>query len=168
MPSVPTDRLGRWGCMARTAGWRLVAGGSVSPHCSWVVMRTIRGIEKPPFLSLWAGAQNSELPARRPRRATGRAPDWPLVGRHPGPRTAQPAGTRASLLLKPSCPYEERIREQYLHQVSVALNRSLVFPFSVHHRGAVGAQRKHSSPLPPSKHTVKPCERAHSEGQQIP
>lgn len=167
MPTVPTDRLGRRGCMARTAGWRLVAGGSVSPHCSWVVMRTIRGIEKPPFLSLWAGAQDSELPACRPRRATGRAPDWPLVGRHPEPRAAQPAGARVSLLLKPSCPHGGRIREQYLLQVYVALYRLLMFPFSVHHRGTVGAQRRCSSPLPPGKHTVEPRERAHSEGQQI-
>lgn len=134
MPSVPTDRLGRWGCMVRTAGWRLVAGGSVSPHCSWVVVRTIRGIEKPPFLSFWAGAQDSELPARRPRRATGRAPDWPLVGRHPEPRAAQPAIARASLLLKPSCPHGGRIREHYLFQVSVALNRLLMFPFSITER----------------------------------
>lgn len=158
MLSVPTDRLGRWGCIARTAGWRLVAGGSVSPHCSRVVMRTIRSIEKPPFLSLWAGAQDSELPARRPRRATGRAPDWPLVGRHPESRTARPAGARASLLLKPSCPHGGRIREQYLCQVFVTQlteNRSLMFPFSVHHRGTMGAQRKHSSPLPLRKAHTK-------------
>lgn len=139
----------------------------MSPHCSRDVMRTIRGIEKPPFLSLWAGAQDPELPARRPRRATGRAPDWPLVGRHPEPRAAQPAGATASLLLKPSCPCRGRIREQYMLQVCVALHGLLMFPFSVHHRGTVGAQRKHTLLLPPGKHTVEPCERTHSEGQQV-
>lgn len=103
MPSVPTDRLGRWGCMARTAGRRLVAGGSVSPPLFPSSHEDNQRHREAPFLSLWAGAQDLELPAWRPRRATGRAPDWPLAGRHPEPRAAQPAGARASLLLKPSC-----------------------------------------------------------------
>lgn len=60
-----------------------------------------------------------------------------------------------------------RTREQYLLQVYVALYRLLMFPFSVHHRGTVGVQRRRSSPLPPGKHTVEHCERAHSKGQQI-
>lgn len=71
-----------------------------------------------PFLSLWAGAQDSELPACGPRRATGRAPDWPLVGRHPEPRAAQPTGARASLLLELFCRSGSvvggGVREQYL------------------------------------------------------
>ena len=45
-----------------------------------------------PFLSLWAAAQDSELPACRPRRATGRAQlsFCTETGRRPAARTAQP------------------------------------------------------------------------------
>ena len=45
-----------------------------------------------PFLSLWATAQDSELPARWPRRATGRAQlsFCTETGRRPAARTAQP------------------------------------------------------------------------------